>query len=138
MWSYLVASQIYLLDQPVYLVWGLQVKIVLAKPHLGWACRANSSLMHYKGILANGPTTDGNCNLQPKGVQGNFETSPSFNMGTHQVVEKNHMIEVVVVLPAEEVISNLNELSLMRLSGDFGLSECLDLCKICFWCLIYC
>ncbi|XWS54237.1 hypothetical protein CRYUN_Cryun10bG0073100 [Craigia yunnanensis] len=34
-----------------------------------------------QGILANGPTADGNCILQPKGIQGNFETSQNFNVG---------------------------------------------------------
>ena len=34
-----------------------------------------------QGILANGPTADGNCNLQRKGIQNNNETSQNFNMG---------------------------------------------------------
>ncbi|PPD89543.1 hypothetical protein GOBAR_DD13529 [Gossypium barbadense] len=38
----------------------------------------NSAL---QGISTNGPTIGGNCNLQPDGVQGNFESSQNFNMG---------------------------------------------------------
>ncbi|GMI85315.1 hypothetical protein HRI_002200800 [Hibiscus trionum] len=34
-----------------------------------------------QSILTNGPAIDGYCNMQPNGVQGNFESSQNFNKG---------------------------------------------------------
>ncbi|KAK8507391.1 hypothetical protein V6N13_141411 [Hibiscus sabdariffa] len=34
-----------------------------------------------QSIFTNGPTVDGNCNMQTNGAQGNFESSQSFNKG---------------------------------------------------------
>ncbi|XP_038997500.1 H/ACA ribonucleoprotein complex non-core subunit NAF1-like isoform X2 [Hibiscus syriacus] len=47
----------------------------------GTGMQAQQLLSALQGIITNGPTVDGNCNLQPNGVQGNFESSQNFNMG---------------------------------------------------------
>ncbi|XVF59766.1 hypothetical protein PTKIN_Ptkin07bG0302400 [Pterospermum kingtungense] len=48
---------------------------------LGMDMQGQQFLGALQGIVANGPPADGNCNLQPNGTQGNFETSHNFNMG---------------------------------------------------------
>ncbi|XP_038996658.1 H/ACA ribonucleoprotein complex non-core subunit NAF1-like [Hibiscus syriacus] len=47
----------------------------------GMGMHAQQLFSALQGIVTNGPRVDGNCNLQPNGVQGNFESSHNFNIG---------------------------------------------------------
>ncbi|KAE8677297.1 Detected protein of unknown function [Hibiscus syriacus] len=60
---------------------GIAGQNLISQSTFGMGMQSQQFLGALQSILTNGPTLNGNCNLQPKGVQVNFELSQNFNMG---------------------------------------------------------
>ncbi|XP_022746591.1 H/ACA ribonucleoprotein complex non-core subunit NAF1-like [Durio zibethinus] len=78
----LPGGQSSLFARPTCAPWlGIAGQNGISQTTFGTGMQGQQLLNALQGILTNGPRIDGNCNLQPKGVQGNPETSQNFSMG---------------------------------------------------------
>ncbi|XP_022742323.1 H/ACA ribonucleoprotein complex non-core subunit NAF1-like [Durio zibethinus] len=78
----LPGSQSNLFAGPACAPWlGIAGQNGCSQTTFGVGMQGQQFLSALQGILSNGTTADGNCNLQPKSIQGNFDTSQNFNIG---------------------------------------------------------